>query len=58
MLWAPYLVGDVVCMPQSLLVVVAVGGQQVLWAVVVMGDHVGMGIADDGCGWGRRLFGC
>ena len=35
---APHLVGDVACMPQSLLAVVAVGSRQVLWAVVAMGD--------------------
>ena len=35
---APHLVGDVACVPQSLLAVEAVGSRGVLWAVVAMGD--------------------
>ena len=35
---APHLVGDMACMPRLLLLVVAVGSQQVLWAVVAMRD--------------------
>ena len=38
MLLAPHLVGDVACMPQLLLVVVAIGARHMLWAVVAMGD--------------------
>ena len=37
--WAPHLVGDMACVPRSLLAVVAVASQQVLWAVVTMGNH-------------------
>ena len=35
---APHLVGDMACVPRSLLAVVAVGSRRVLWAVVAMGD--------------------
>ena len=66
--WACCLVGDMACMPQSLLVVnkgcwqwwvLVVDecfGWWSPWLTMVMWHHW-VGVTDDGGGWGRRLFG-
>ena len=45
----PHLVGDVACVPWSLLAVVAIGSRWVLWAVVAMGNSGDM-VSVGGCG--------